>query len=970
MTTRSACAGLALLLMTPGAASAATAQDCSTAIGVPSSEISWLSRTDGNDLMIGVASSLGPWAPLPGAGGGTMCLLTTGLASDITLGQDYDHPGVGADTSAGDRVEVTWDLVVPAGINSFQVRSNFFSREYPEWVGSEFNDTFEISVIGAAFSGQAAFDSYGNPIQINSVLFAATNPSDLTGTGFDGSGATGWLVTAVPVTPLDTITVSLSVQDSADGVWDSAVLVDWFAWSGTVLPLPFTAHADDDGNPIGPDPTDPDPAPIVQSIAPNLIPLDGGPALTVLGAEFTDDVTVRLGDLVIDTYEFVDENTLIIPQAPSAVDVGVPGGGSVSLRVSSPNGVSMLPQALSYSEDAVLPLSIDSVYPPRVPAGVSVILAVDGQGLSGVLWSLHRDGIALTQDIGLAETTQLNAAGDDESTFTVAALEEGLYEVRGLGTDGSTDSGSFEVVAGAQADEPAPNTGCSQGRSPGTFWALVLLLPALLRRKRSKRRVHSMRTIFVASCLLSLSPLTAVAATAQDCSTALGVPGSSVSSLALTDGNEQMVGVRTALGAWTSFTNIGGSDMCLLSTGNVANITAMQDYDHPGTGADTSAGDRVEITWQLTVPAGTNSFLIRSNFFSREYPEWVGDSYNDTFEINVSGAAFTGQAAFDSAGNPVTVNNALFTVTNPLDLVGTGFDQDGATGWIVTSVPVAALDVITVSISIEDVADGVWDSAVLLHGFQWSSTILPLPFTAHTDDEGNPVGEPPVSDAPMITSVSPSIVPMDGGVEVVIEGGNLDTITDVFVGDVWVGWEQVDAGRIYIVSSPSASMVGVAAGDTVDVQVVGPSGTATVPDALTFVEQADVPNLELDAMTPDELVAELATPVSVNGRWMTDASFVVEGNGSYWDIEDVVTTEPNATNRHDASMLIPALPAGDYELIASSDAAGEASVSFSVVAVSEEDPAGAAGCSAVQARGGISALLLLGLLPLVRRRRS
>jgi len=55
----------------------------------------------------------------------------------------------------------------------------------------------------------------------------------LTGTGFEGHGATGWLTTTVPVDTLrgKEITLFAAVWDAGDGILDSTAIMDNFQWS-------------------------------------------------------------------------------------------------------------------------------------------------------------------------------------------------------------------------------------------------------------------------------------------------------------------------------------------------------------------------------------------------------------------------------------------------------------------------------------------------------------------------------------------------------------------------------------------------------------------------------------------------------------------------------------------------------------------------------------------------------------------
>jgi len=196
-----------------------------------------------------------------------------------------------------------------------------------------------------------------------------------------------------------------------------------------------------------------------------------------------------------------------------------------------------------------------------------------------------------------------------------------------------------------------------------------------------------------------------------------------------------MYDVLGQLGTWTPIggpTPVGdplpGNTMALMSTGDVGNITQLVDYDYPGGPGDSSAGDTANLFVELVPPMGMNSLAAYFNFCSREYPEWVGNIYNDFFTIDVDGPAWTGQAAFDSNGSTISVNSVLFDVIAPAALQGTGFDQDGCTGWLRIWIPVTSGQPVSVRFSVGDVSDGVWDSAVLLDDFDWSNAMPTSPF--------------------------------------------------------------------------------------------------------------------------------------------------------------------------------------------------------------------------------------------------
>jgi hypothetical protein len=107
-----------------------------------------------------------------------------------------------------------------------------------------------------------------------------------------------------------------------------------------------------------------------------------------------------------------------------------------------------------------------------------------------------------------------------------------------------------------------------------------------------------------------------------------------------------------------------------------------------------------------------------------------------------------GNIAFDSKGNPVSVNNAFLDVCGctggppctaggkvfdcPLgttDLTGTGFESHAATGWLVTTAPAEPGTTITLLLGVYDSGDGVLDSTALIDSFRWLPVEPPVETT-------------------------------------------------------------------------------------------------------------------------------------------------------------------------------------------------------------------------------------------------
>jgi hypothetical protein len=179
-----------------------------------------------------------------------------------THGTDPDPTAV--DNEANDLSELKLEIVVPTNAQSFSFDFQFLTTEYPEWLGSSFNDTFWVQLNSKKINGNISFDKNGTPIRLNNAFFDICDPdpfkpptsgmctqpaSVLNGTGYGSGdccggtacgGSTGWLTTTAPVTPGEKITLTFSIFDKGDGILDSAVVIDNFRWRLTPALAPST----------------------------------------------------------------------------------------------------------------------------------------------------------------------------------------------------------------------------------------------------------------------------------------------------------------------------------------------------------------------------------------------------------------------------------------------------------------------------------------------------------------------------------------------------------------------------------------------------------------------------------------------------------------------------------------------------------------------------------------------------------
>ena len=127
--------------------------------------------------------------------------------------------GEGALGEASSALEQTF--TVPEGLNKLTIHYNFVSEEYPEYVGSQYNDVMQITLHTPDGSREVAFED------VNNANFEPV--SDIPcGSGDCTWGQTGWLEASIDVSEWagtdDTLTIT--VHDVGDTIFDTVVLVD------------------------------------------------------------------------------------------------------------------------------------------------------------------------------------------------------------------------------------------------------------------------------------------------------------------------------------------------------------------------------------------------------------------------------------------------------------------------------------------------------------------------------------------------------------------------------------------------------------------------------------------------------------------------------------------------------------------------------------------------------------------------
>jgi uncharacterized repeat protein (TIGR01451 family) len=200
-----------------------------------------------------VLSSLGTMLPTNGS---TFALLSTGIAGTPIVTTGATNPGWKRGTwfSGGqygyprDEAKLTMTLKVPLYMHYLAYDAQFFSAEYPIYVGSQYNDQFTATV-NSPSKGTTTYI-----INVNSGDFVL-NANDIPGTGFDifavngkpqgvdwvdttprpgaaDAGATALVTRQCPVSPNENVTVTFDIIDAGDNQFDSAAFIDNVRFSG------------------------------------------------------------------------------------------------------------------------------------------------------------------------------------------------------------------------------------------------------------------------------------------------------------------------------------------------------------------------------------------------------------------------------------------------------------------------------------------------------------------------------------------------------------------------------------------------------------------------------------------------------------------------------------------------------------------------------------------------------------------
>lgn len=169
------------------------------------------------------------------------------------------------------------------------------------------------------------------------------------------------------------------------------------------------------------------------------------------------------------------------------------------------------------------------------------------------------------------------------------------------------------------------------------------------------------------------------------------------------------------------------TDPALVGTGDCSKSIQDQ-FDQSG-----FKYDYQELRFTATVPAGAESLSFDVAYFTKEYPIWKDQPYNDMFIGWIESTKWTGNISFDMQGSPLSLNAAFLELYDDAgdlpEFAGTCMRYSAGTRWLTTTADVVPGETIEIVLAIFDLDDVNWDSFVLLDNVRWGCSDTPGPVT-------------------------------------------------------------------------------------------------------------------------------------------------------------------------------------------------------------------------------------------------
>jgi PKD repeat protein len=225
---------------------------------------------------------------------------------------------------------------------------------------------------------------------------------------------------------------------------------------------------------------------------------------------------------------------------------------------------------------------------------------------------------------------------------------------------------------------------------------------------------------------MGVDPADLVSATFSVDKIAAAVVTDSVGFLAPTEG-DTFVMLSTGNAQPEDFDSYGGW------IGTPDDFLSVDNENPNGTGPlGGEAYDLATLNLTLRAPDWAKSLSFDFRFMSEEYPGFVGTDFNDFFSCLLDGT----NIAFDTADNIINVNNNFFDPT--ITPEGTVFN--GTTVLLTSKVPITGGTTFELDFIVGDIGDSIYDTAVFLDNFHFSTEEVEEPVTVPTIWSSNSLG--------------------------------------------------------------------------------------------------------------------------------------------------------------------------------------------------------------------------------------
>ncbi|KAJ5661426.1 uncharacterized protein N7477_009042 [Penicillium maclennaniae] len=603
------------------------------------------------------------------------------------------------------------------------------------------------------------------------------------------------------------------------------------------------------------------PAPVVSSVSPTTGPAAGGNTVSIIGSGFTNATAVTFGSAAATSFTVVSATTInaVVPAGPS-------GGGSVSVRVTSPGGTSAAGTTYTYIAAPV----VSSVSPTTGPAAGGNTVSIIGSGFNNA--TAVTFGATPATSFTVVSATAINAVvpprperrrlvspttGPAAGGNTVSIIGSGFTNATAV-TFGSAIATLFTVLADTVINAVAP-----PGPSGGGSVSVRVTSPG------GTSAAGTTYTYIAAPVVSSVSPTTGPAAGGNTVSIiGSGFTNATAVTFGATPATSFTVVSATAINAVvpprperrrlvnpTTGPAAGGNTVSIIGSG-FTNATAVTFGSAIATSftvlADTvinavappgpSGGGSVSV--RITSPGGTSSASINYTYAAALTPIITAlipasGPVSGGNNVTITGSNLSGATAVTFAGNPAS----SFTILSPTQVNAVAPPGTAGTASVVVTTPAGASTGFNYTYVAAPTPTAVYPTAAVTAGGNTVAivgtnllgttgvkfgTTPAASFTVIDDTEVDAVTPPhnvgtvsinittpggtdsslsfSFQPLPVIASITPTSGPTAGGTTVTITGAGLINTLDVFFGTTAATAFTVISDNTVTATSPAGAV--------------------------------------------------------------------------------------------------------------------------------------------------------------------